>query len=117
AGVRWCRRASREGGARRGVGATLAAVLQVLREADSLNGLPERYRAEPGEWASRLAPDCKADGLPAADRRRAEEAAFGLRWLELERGLRFDTGCSLVGQLALSILDGVVGERPSEPDA
>jgi hypothetical protein len=115
--VRWYRRASRERGARLGVGTVLSAVLQVLREVDSPDGLRERYRAVPGEWASRLAPDCKADGLPAADLRQAEEAAFGLRWLELECGLRFHTDRSLVGQLALSILDGVVAERPSEPGA
>jgi transcriptional regulator with XRE-family HTH domain len=115
--VRRYRRASRGRGARLGVGTVLSAVLQVLREVDSPDGLRERYRAEPGEWASRLAPDCNAEALCAADRRCAEEAGFGLRWLELERGLRFDTGRSLVDQLPLTLLDGAVREGPSEPGA
>ena len=115
--VRWYRRASRERRARLGVGAAVAAVLQVLREVDSLDGLRERYRAEAGEWASRRAPDCKADALSAMDRRRAEEAAFGLRWLELACGHGFDPSRSLAGQLSPTLLAGALHETPSAPGA
>lgn len=63
--VRWYRWASRERGARLGVAVALNDVLQVLREVDSLDGLREWYRATTGEWASRLAPNCKANALSA----------------------------------------------------
>lgn len=40
------------------------------------------------------------------DLRRVEDAAFGLRWLELTHGLRFDLCRSLVSQLPLRLLEG-----------
>ena len=63
--VRWYRRASRGRGARLGVGAAVAAVLRALRDVDAPAGLRERYRAEAGDWASRLTPDSEAIDLSA----------------------------------------------------
>jgi hypothetical protein len=42
------------------------------------------------------------------DLRRADDAAYRLRWLELRHGLRLDLGRSLVHQVPLVVLDGPV---------
>ena len=54
---------------------------------------------------------------PRADVRRLEDAAHGLRWLELAHGLRFDLRRSLVPQLPLRRLGarGAGGEAPGGP--
>jgi hypothetical protein len=47
--------------------------------------------------------------------RRLEDAAYGLRWVEVAHGLRFDLDRSLVPQLPLSVLgEGV--EAAGTPD-
>ena len=40
----------------------------------------------------------------------AAPVTFGLRWLELTHGWRFDLRGSLVPQLALALLDGETGD-------
>jgi hypothetical protein len=91
----------------------VAAVLEALRDIDSLDGLRERYRTAAGEWASRLVPESAVGRLGASDRRRAEGAGFGLRWLELDQGLWCDATGSLVGQIPPSLLARLVSETPS----
>ena len=50
-----------------------------------------------------------------ADLRRIEDAAHGLRWLEVVQGQRFDLSRSLVPQLPLALLDA--DSRDERPDA
>ncbi len=103
--MRWYRRASRERGPREGLGAVVAAVLDDLRAVGSPDGLRLRYVARDGEWAHALADGCGLDGACRAVLRRIEDAAYGLRWLEVTRGARFDLSRSMVPQLWLALLD------------
>ena len=47
-------------------------------------------------------------GEQPSDLRRVEDAAYGLRWLELARGLRLDPARSLVPQLPSALLGEAV---------
>ena len=116
--VRWYRRASRERAPRRTVGAAVAAALDDARTMDSPGALRRRYRQRDGGWAHDVA---ARDGLGAesgAEVRRLEDAGYGLRWLELAHGLRFDLRRSLVAQLPLRRLGarGAGGEALDGPE-
>lgn len=103
-GARWYRRASRERGPRESPGAVVAAILEDLRAVGSRDALRRRYAERDGEWAHALADQCRLGDECRADVRRMEDAAYGLRWLEVTRGSRFDLRRSLVPQLALALL-------------
>ena len=103
-GVRWYRRASRERGPRASAGTVVATILDELRAVASQQALRERYRDRDGEWARGVAARQGLGEEQQADLRRVEDAAFGLRWLELTHGRRFDLRRSLVPQLPLGLL-------------
>lgn len=100
-GARWYRRASRERGPRENAGAIVAAILSLASpEAPRL-----RYAERDGEWAHAIADQRGLGDHCRPDLRRMEDAAYGLRWLEVTRCARFDLGRSLVPQLPLELLD------------
>ncbi len=103
-GARWYRRASRERAPREGAGAVVAAILEDLRAVGSLDALRGRYEERDGEWAHTVADQRGLGERCRPDIRRIEDAAYGLRWLEVERGSRFDLRRSLVPQLPLGLL-------------
>ena len=105
--ARWYRRASRECPPRETAGIAIAAALEVLRAAQSSEALRQHYRERDGEWIHGVATSCGlVDGHPL-DLRRVEDAAYGLRWLEIAHGLRLDPHRSLTRQLPERLL----GER------
>jgi transcriptional regulator with XRE-family HTH domain len=104
-GTRWYRRASRERGPRERAGAVVAAILQDLRAVGSLDLLRRRYAERDGEWAHALADQRGLGERCRADMRRIEDAAYGLRWLEIARASCFDPSRSQVPQLPLAVLD------------
>ena len=114
-GARWYRRASRERAAREGAGAVVAAILEDLRAVDSLDALRRRHAERHGEWADAIAVQGGLGEQSRADIRRIEDAAFGLQWLEVTRGSRFDLHRSLVPQLRLGLLYAESGDQ--RPDA
>ncbi len=107
--ARWYRRASRERRPRETVGRAVAAVLDELRGVETAGALRHHYCECDGDWAAtivaRLAP---GDGQQP-DPRHLEDAAYGLRWLELAHGRRFNLGRSLVPQLPRMLLDEAAG--------
>ena len=107
--ARWYRRASREQRARETVGVVVAKVLDGLQAVASLGALRERYCGHDGEWVHTLADRYGLGEAHRSDLRRLEDAAYGLRWLELAGGLRFDLRRSLVPQLPLSLLGAPFG--------
>jgi transcriptional regulator with XRE-family HTH domain len=115
--VRWYRRASRERRARETIGRAVAAVLDGLRAVETTEGLRGQYLADEAGGARAA----MAAFLPAGARgealRRAEDAAHGLRRLELARGARFDLGRSLARQLPLAWLDSADGDGEGAPMA
>ncbi len=104
-GTRWYRRASLERGPRESAGAVVAAIVQDLRATGSLGALRRRYTEGDGEWAHTIADQRGLGEQCRPDMRRIEDAAFGLRWLEVTRGLCFDLSRSLVPQLPLALLN------------
>jgi transcriptional regulator with XRE-family HTH domain len=113
--VRWCRRASRGRGPRESAGAVVAAILDHLRALGSPAALRQCYLERDGEWAYAVADQPGLGSTCRADLRRIEEAAHGLRWLEVVQGQRFDLSRSLVPQLPLALLDA--DSRDERPDA
>ncbi len=105
-GARWYRRASRERRSRETAGVVVAAILEELRAAPSEQALRQRYCEWDGEWVRGVAARRGFGESHQVDLRRVEDAAFGLRWLELTHGLRFDLCRSLVSQLPLRLLEG-----------
>ena len=103
--VRWYRRASRERRQRETVGAAVAAVLTHLQDVASAAALRRRYCAHDGEWVRGVAVRCGLDEERPGDLRQVEDAAYGLRWLEIEHDRQFDLERSLVPQLSLGLLD------------
>jgi hypothetical protein len=67
--------------------------------------LRARYLGAVGPWGCSVLPDARPASAAPTDVRRADEAAFGLRWLELTAGLRFGLRRSLVPQLPLAFLN------------
>jgi hypothetical protein len=103
-GVRWYRRASRERRARETWGKVIAAVLEPLHSEESSEALRDRYREHDGDWVHGVAMHCGLSEAHGADLRRIEDAAYGLRWLEIARGWRCGLNAALVGQLRLGWL-------------
>lgn len=116
--ARWYRRASRERPPRQTVGAVIAVALRDLRGVERVERLCRRYCEDDSSWIRGLAAKVLAGLGRQVNLRRVEDAAYGLRWLELAHGLRFDLGHSLVRQLPLALLgDGQSGvfEEPIRP--
>jgi len=103
-GVRWYRRASRERRPRETLGPAVAAVLDELRAVVFPENLRQAYCERDGEWVRALAARQRMGDDHKADLRRVEDAGFGLRWLELTHGVRYDLRRSLVPQVPLSLL-------------
>jgi transcriptional regulator with XRE-family HTH domain len=103
-GVRWYRRASRERWARETWGRVIAAVLEQLCSVAVPDALRDRYREYDGNWVHGVATRCGRSEAHGVDLRRMEDAAYGLRWLEIAHEWRCDLHASLVGQLPLSWL-------------
>jgi transcriptional regulator with XRE-family HTH domain len=104
-GARWYRRASRERRGRETWGRVIAAILEQLRSEESPGALRDRYRAHDGNWVHGVATRCGLSDEHGGDLRRMEDAAYGLRWLEIAHRWRCDLHASLVGQLPLSWLE------------
>jgi DNA-binding XRE family transcriptional regulator len=104
-GARWYRRASRERRPRERVGAAVAAALAHLHDVGSSEALRQQYCARDSEWVRGVAVRCGVDEEHPADLRRIEEAAYGLRWLEIEHERQFNLRQSLVPQLPLGLLN------------
>jgi len=101
AAVRWYRRASRECARRATEGAAIAALPADLRDTHRPDVLRQRYAVAgtgraPGTAAD---PRLTAAGLRPATLRQVEDAAIGLRWLEIAGGLLVDPRTSLIPQL------------------
>lgn len=103
-GVRWYRRASRERRPRQTAGVAIATILDELRCVESAEALRRHYRERDGDWARAVVGQCGLEDEQRADVRRVENSAYGLRWLELMRGLRLDLRRSLVPQLPPTLL-------------
>ena len=109
-GIRWYRRASRERRPRETIGPAVAAVLDELRVVVFPDDLRRAYCERDGEWVRALAARQRMGDDHKADLRRVEDAGFGLRWLELTHGVRYDLRRSLVPQVPL----GQLGAEPSD---
>lgn len=86
----------------------------LLRAYDSLDDLRQRSCARDGEWAHGVAARRGLGEEHRADVRRIEDAAYGLRWLELAHRLRLDLSRSLVLQLPLTLLGEERDEMPAD---
>ncbi|CCF84007.1 helix-turn-helix domain-containing protein [Nitrolancea hollandica] len=96
--VRWYRRISRDREQREQVGVVVARGVAQLRAVDDLEGLREQYRADDGGWLRDIAGQLAAPPEPEIEVRRVELAVYGLRWLEIVHGFRFDLSQSLEQQ-------------------
>jgi DNA-binding XRE family transcriptional regulator len=108
--VRWYRRASRERSVRTALGPAIAAGVAALRGVHRPEDLRARYLGAAGPWGCGVLPDADPTSATPSALRRAEDAVYGLRWLELTAGLCFDLCRSLVPQLPLRL----ARERPRE---
>jgi transcriptional regulator with XRE-family HTH domain len=115
-GVRWYRRASRERPQRETVGVVVAAILDDLRTLASRASLRRSYWEHDGAWVRAVSERCGLAEELWSDLRRLEDAAYGLRWLELAMGQRLDLRHSLASQVPLSLIgevrDGALGPEP-----
>jgi transcriptional regulator with XRE-family HTH domain len=100
--VRWYRRASREGPARATWGVPIRRMRDSLLRAEDAAGLRLAY-VETGPIGSAGAALTGTDA--GRSERRVEDAAFGLRWLEIAHGWRFDLTKSLARDLPLAWLN------------
>jgi hypothetical protein len=107
--VRWYRRASRERRLREIAGTVVAATLEELRAAASTEGLRRSYVESGGDWARGVAAAQRISEPATGWLRRIEDAAYGLRWLELTHGVRLDPRRSLAAQLPPRLLDRAAG--------
>ena len=87
------------------VGAAVAAVPAHLQDVASPEALRQRYCAHDGEWVRGVAVRCGLAEEQLVDLRRIEDAAYGLRWLEIEHDQHFDLRKSLVPQVSLGLID------------
>lgn len=114
--VRWYRRESRERSPRQTVGAVIAVALEELHAVEQLGGLRRRYCEDHSSWIRGVVEKVYSGSELQVNLRRLEDAAYGVRWLELAYGLRFDLGRSLVGQVPLALLgDGLSGVSEESP--
>jgi hypothetical protein len=86
-------------------------ILGELRGVESAGALRQHYCERDGDWARAAGGRCGLSDQPQADVRRVEDAAYGLRWLELARRLRLNPARSLVPQLPLTLLDDAADAR------
>jgi transcriptional regulator with XRE-family HTH domain len=107
--VRWYRRGSRERRLRETAGTVVTAILNQLRAAESTEGLRRWYVEHDGDRARGVAAAQRISGPDGAWVRRIEDAAYGLRWLELTRGVLLDPRRSLAAQLPPGLLNGAAG--------
>jgi transcriptional regulator with XRE-family HTH domain len=100
--VRWYRRAARDVPARVTWGVPIRQMLDSLQTAEDLAGLRLAYvQAGPVGSAGAALTGTAAGSAE----RRIEDAAFGLRWLEIAQAGRFDLNKSLARQLPLERLN------------
>jgi transcriptional regulator with XRE-family HTH domain len=109
--ARWYRRASRERRPRETVGAAVAAIVSDLRGVTTVEMLHRHYRERDGDWAPAVVARRGRGDEGRPDLRQVEDAAYGLRWLELAHGRHLELGRSLVPQLSLALLDDAVDAR------
>ena len=107
--VRWYRRASRERRLRETGGTVVTAILNELRAAESTEGLRRSYVEHDGDRARGVAAARRISEAEPGWVRRIEDAAYGLRWLELAHGVRLDPRRPLAAQLPPGLLDGAAG--------
>jgi len=97
--VRLYRRASREVRNRRTVGEVILAKLQETRSLTTIDHLRRYYQECDCGWSSA----CSTVQMPAgANARLAEDAAYGLRWIEIVTGITTDPLRSLVGVVPIN---------------
>ncbi|MBI4495222.1 MAG: helix-turn-helix domain-containing protein [Chloroflexi bacterium] len=108
--ARWYRRASRERASRETVGSMVAVILDNLRQVDSSGVLRERYCEDDGSGARELVVRLVPNVLRQSDLWRVEDAAFGLRWVELAHGIQLDLNRSLARQLPLELLERAIND-------
>jgi transcriptional regulator with XRE-family HTH domain len=97
--VRWYRRASRQLGNRRTVGAVILAKLEETRGLATTDVFCRHYVERDRGWSAN-----PAMPMPAgATARLAEDAAYGLRWLEIVCESAFDPRRSLVDVLPIGM--------------
>jgi transcriptional regulator with XRE-family HTH domain len=97
--ARWYRRASRERRQRATSGRLVAATLVRLRTAATAEALRDAYLGDDGDAMYRAAAAIGLPGGYGATLRRAADAAYGLRWLELAHGIHVDLDRALVPKL------------------
>jgi hypothetical protein len=83
----------------------VAAVLDELRGTVARDALRGHYRERDGDCAATVIARRGLSEQQQRGARRAEDAAYGLRWLELAHGRRFDLGRSLVPQIPGALVD------------
>ena len=99
--MRWYRRASREVTARVAWGVPVGRILDSLQTAKDLAGLRRAY-VDAGSVCS-TGGAASGTGAGAAERR-VEDAAFGLRWLQMVHARRFGLTKSLAREVPLEWL-------------
>jgi transcriptional regulator with XRE-family HTH domain len=99
--VRWYRRASRGVLNRRTVGEVIVATLAETRALTTINELRQHYRERDSGWSANPATPMPAGATP----RLAEDAAYGMRWMEIVREVRLDPRYSLVHAVPLKLID------------
>ena len=93
----------------------MAAILDDLPAVASLDALRRCDEERDGEWAHAVADHRGLGERSHPDVRPIEDAAYGLRWLEVAQGSCFDLRRSLVPQLPLALLDSETGDtRPDQ---
>jgi transcriptional regulator with XRE-family HTH domain len=107
--VRWYRRGSRERRLRETAGTIVTAILNELRAAESTEGLRRWYVEHDGDRARGVAATQRISEPDAGWVRRIEDAAYGLRWLELTHGVLLDPRRSLAAQLPPGLHNGAAG--------
>jgi DNA-binding transcriptional regulator YiaG len=97
--VRWYRRGSRELRNRRTVGEVILMTMEETRGLTTTDELRRHYRERNRGWSANA-----ATPMPAgATVRRAEDAACGLRWIEIVGGKTLDPRRSLVSVVPIQL--------------
>jgi transcriptional regulator with XRE-family HTH domain len=117
--LRWYRRLSRERRHREIEGRTIAAVVAPLREVGDTETLRQWYRQCGQNWDEGTLVRPAADAYRQSGRYRAEDIAYGLRWLEISEGTILDLRRSVVPQISSAVLDHITlgcGATSTPPD-